>query len=714
MATACFFVPGRAQESGAVKHSASRVDSAQVVLVQQLNSTFFVDSNDRHQGIYFVTVKIDSLQTVIRNDVSIPFNRKLLALDSELRLLEVVSKELRKARVNIFTLIQIRRNYLLLIERLLCGDPIHSVNESLNSRMGTIMADVFKAWPQSAELSDMATLKMLENTPEKIMNFLSVYPRFLYRDTLLYIYANTEPERFVVSATNTKDPAVTLNIQNHPSPLISTLLSIYKEKKFKHYLPFAGLLAQKKISLALIDSARKVPSQFFQLMVNAELDNQLQFILGKVPVYQLPLRNYLAQWARLFFINPINELHEQSNEKERFFVLENLRPQDLYLILISGENDLYTSSFLYTYHKLMDNFEKGQYDSLFRLVHYNRYRKFLSLAGHYNNLTSFVTGMRKDSAARLLAHFMGNLETRAEPEMEETITVAETFPGIINDDTLSGLAEEALAQNLDRTKAARNEPGVQVYSVLQKIFKAVRSIEQSDDEPLPAELAAYRKISHKSLRDNSDTIRQLVLFYGDEDGKNSFKSFLTNFPDKTEWVIEQDTSWITIRSIKGSPISIYANLPKSEEDLQDRQAQEELAIHLKKNGISISQLVHRGHSYHLPNSIKYLTPDVQLAILGSCGGYKEIFDVLDKSPAAQIISTKKIGTMQVTDPMLRIIYQKLLNKEDLLWNEIWEQLDKQLRSNKIVYDYFAEYIPPNKNIAMLVSRLYASYEEEGK
>ena len=79
---------------------------------------------------------------------------------------------------------------------------------------------------------------------------------------------------------------------------------------------------------------------------------------------------------------------------------------------------------------------------------------------------------------------------------------------------------------------------------------------------------------------------------------------------------------------------------------------------------------------------------------------------MDKSPAAQVISTKQIGSQKVNEPIIKIINDKLLNKKDLDWADIWNQVDNQLKSNKLAYDYFQEYVPPYKNIALLVATLY--------
>ena len=181
---------------------------------------------------------------------------------------------------------------------------------------------------------------------------------------------------------------------------------------------------------------------------------------------------------------------------------------------------------------------------------------------------------------------------------------------------------------------------------------------------------------------------------------------MNNFSDGSQWSIEKTANWVTIKSKKLYPLAIYANSPLNNDEGLDVKAQLALIEYLKSNKITPHIIIHRGHSYHLSNSIKYVTEATRLAILGSCGGYKEIFDLLENSPAAQVISTKQIGSQQVNEPLIKLINDKLLNQKDLDWNDIWSQLDKQLKSQKLAYDYFREYVPPFKNIALLVATLY--------
>ena len=149
----------------------------------------------------------------------------------------------------------------------------------------------------------------------------------------------------------------------------------------------------------------------------------------------------------MFFTDVINSLHEEPKDKDRYFVLEDLRPQDLYFIITNGETELYTSSYLYTYKKLMATFEKTSTDSLFRLVKYDQYRKFLLMAGRYNTLAPFMQQMPKDSSIGIIKRLMNGLESSNNIGLEEIVNVAETFPSIVKDPNLSALTSNQIKVN---------------------------------------------------------------------------------------------------------------------------------------------------------------------------------------------------------------------------------------------------------------------------
>ena len=71
-----------------------------------------------------------------------------------------------------------------------------------------------------------------------------------------------------------------------------------------------------------------------------------------------------------------------------------------------------------------------------------------------------------------------------------------------------------------------------------------------------------------------------------------------------------------------------------------------------------------------------------------------------------MISTKQIGSMQVNEPILKLMNESLLAQKDIAWSDMWKTLEVKFKNNKLAYDYFQEYVPPYKNIALLVATLY--------
>ena len=116
-------------------------------------------------------------------------------------------------------------------------------------------------------------------------------------------------------------------------------------------------------------------------------------------------------------------------------------------------------------------------------------------------------------------------------------------------------------------------------------------------------------------------------------------------------------------------------------------------------------MIHRGHSYHLPGTLKYLKPDNKIVILGSCGGYHNLSTILGTSEDAHIVSSKQTGTMYVTEPIINAVQSRLLAGKDINWIEIWSEVDIQLKSPGLI-DKFNDYVPPHKNMGALFLKAF--------
>ncbi len=693
-----------AQSKAELRQVNKRLNNSQDNIAKTLNR-LSLDNNEKNVLSGFLS-QTDSLQKAIMNDKNLSVAEKVKCLNSQCYLYDTLQSDIKKNSFDVDVLSASRDNFIPLWKIISTGNSSENIQLSSNARAASMMAVAFKDYPQVALIRDIATLKGFERNPEGIMSYLANNSSYKLRDSLVFIYGNSLPEKLISYVNSSKNAELVKAIRENHHPLIKTLISISGEKNMENYLPFAGLLTQGKITTAEIDALRAEPSKFYKQIVDIEMANHQSFVSGQTPLYFIPTKFYLKKYAKMFYTDVINSLHEEPTEKARYFVLDGMRPQDLYFVITTGETELYTSSYLHTFKKLTGMFEKNKYDELFTLVNYDQYRKFLLMAGRYNTVTAFLKQMSPESSMIIIKKLINGLEAGDNTHLEDIINVAETFPGITTDKYLSDLTAQEIKTNYSRSANTSNRNGMKVYKLLGDIFNVVKNVETGNKAALPAFFTNYYKIPHTTLREKDGSINELMLFFGDDDGKSSYASFLAAYSDASQWTIEKNAEWVKITSKKKHPVNIYANLPLSNDEGLDMKAQESLTQHLKSQGIEPKILVLRGHSYHMINSFKFFTPSIRLGIMGSCGGYREIKEILAKSAQAQVVSSKQIGSKQVNDPMLKLINNKLTNGQDIDWVDIWGDLEKQFKPNKQLYDYFEEYVPPHKNIALLVTTLY--------
>lgn len=695
----------RAQSYGPVEEANEKIDRTQAEFATNA-AKLTIDPGVKALMERMISVETDSLQQVISAETT-STEEKVLALHAHLYFLQtaqyaVVNKQFEQYHVR-----DARQKYWIMFERVRHGKPYDDVMQTLGHRRAALMAQSFREYPQGPRIAALAECRNLIFAPEKIVPYLSNNPDFAFTDSMIWVLANLEPEMLADYIKSPRNKALEGRIRNHPSPLVQTVTALAPERFVKNYLPFAVELSNKELTLAEVDKLRMEPTKYFQRMVDHEMAIMKEVEEGGDPMYRKPMREYLRRYSVASFVNGMNLLHDAANQKDRFSGLDGLRPEDIYMIMVFGGDDFYTSSYIQTYNRLIAAWGKrGGTDSLIKFVHRGQMRQFVRLAGRYNTLPDFMKRMPRDTLEMAVRRFMYGLETYGDVDMDETMNVAESFPSLIKDPGLSKLVEEEIAKNRERCERQPSFYGMKLYGILNEIFVAVRANETGDPATINSKLAAYLKLPHESLQSPDSTVYQLVLFYGDSDGKSSYASFLTNFKDQTQWDIKKNDQWIEVRSKKLHPVVIYANLPLNNDLDLDEKAQDTLMAYLREKNIHPRMVIHRGHSYHLMASVHRFDSTVNLAILGSCGGYQEIFEVQRRSETAQVIATKQVGSMSVNEPMIRLINDYILHSRDIDWNKLWKELDARLKPDKRAYALFEDYIPPHKNIGMFVARIY--------
>ena len=435
------------------------------------------------------------------------------------------------------------------------------------------------------------------------------------------------------------------------------------------------------------------------------MSNEQKKEQGDDPAFQTALLNALSEKSIDFYVRKINDLHS-SPDAVRFQSVQSLRPQDLYYIIVSADEEMYTSTYLGLYKRLLSHFKDQSADSILNLVHHDKFRKFMSIAATYSTLSDFLHHMPSEKSRELIHLFISDIENNDEDEAIANATdIADAFITLSKDSVFNARVRKELENGLKTSQKNNLYQSTRLYSILQQVYELVNNNQSgnlSDN---------YKSLSFPSLK-NKGVISELVLFYGDEDGKSSYNSFLNIFKDKSRWDVSTNDSWVTISSLQGESIKIYANFPLNTEDEKDLAAQESLAKYLEKESIQPSILIHRGHSYHLPNTLKYLNPSVKLAILGSCGGYKNMKKIMELNPDVHIIASKQVGSMAVNDPLLYHLNNDLAEGKNMDWVVFWEELNEAFKNEPNALKLFEEYIPPYKNVSSYVIKLYKYHDNE--
>jgi hypothetical protein len=657
------------------------------------------DSNIINRLSLFITTEADSIRQAILNDPALAEADKIKGIYSLVYFAEGLRENIKKQKSDVYDIPGAIGSYKSLLNVLLHGGNYSALLRPLSHQRTQLLANSFYKFKEHPRLKDIALYKRVASAPEHILSFVETNPSFRFTDSLLLFAAANDPARMASYIQKSKS-GLKLIIRNKTNPYLRQIVLLSEHPNVADLLPFIAPLAEGKIRAEEIMETRLDVNQYFQLLINSLIAYNRDPNSGDMD-FRTAIWRGVKDKAMSFYVKQINEMHNDP-EAVRFASLKGLRPEALYYIMTSSETELYTSSYLGLYKRLMDYCKKNSTDSLFSFVKYDRFREFMRMAANYNTLSDFYGCLPNETAVELTQRYIGNLETDAYAGLGKAMDVADAFTALASNKEFSDLIKNQLRSNFERCQKGQEYLGVRLYNILLY----VHALQDSTGRKQKFDIGNYETIKVKSLEDRNGQIVQQVLFYGDEDGMASFNNFTRLFSDSLQWNILDNEHWVTIQSKTQQPLIIYANKPLDHETEQDLRAQEALGSYLRKNAIQPVVLIHRGHSYHLQNTLKTLQPEVKLAILGSCGGYNNILSVASISPNAHIIVSKKIGTKLINDPMIEVINQCLLKKEELVWTEIWEELGNRFKKDAFTLNLFSEYIPPAKNLSLFVFKVF--------
>ena len=622
----------------------------------------------------------------------------------------------------------------LSIEPVITGHPY---------QVGNILVDCFlypNTNPGIAPSRLLLTRRYCEAHPNLIFSYLSRHRGLPYEDSLIIVAGRHDISQLYDYAAAGDDLA--RRIRNSKDSLIHTVAVLANSRSGQIYFPFLDKLVSGELSTDDIDKVKGDDLNYFRLLVRTRLDYAARVLppLRDTPLEMNALTAMLEKKSKQVFVNEINALHTVDNPAVRFKILDPLTPEELYYLIVLSEDEIYTSSYLGVYDRIFQRMRQPFGDSLLMAVHGDYFRKFIKMAAAYNKLEHFLGTMDKQNAGTVMKSFVIHLENAGE---EEAVDVADSYSSIV--EKSPALARYILGEvkwNYEKNLVEGDKKGTIIYHLLETLFEFADTANHID---LSARLGIppIYTVDHQSLVDDSGRVVEQVFFYGDKDkdGQNSYQDFMALFRrhnirpavhpakghgpvkghqpavgavSKAEWKIVENPQWTTITSIRGKPVLIFANKPLLGDDDPDDKAQKALAGYLTAHGLRPTVVIHRGHSYHVKYTIDQMAPTARIVVLGSCGGYNNLSEVLKRSEDAHIISSKQVGTKTVNEPILEAINNTLIAGRDIEWLPMWRELEDRFQSDPAGKEKFDDYVPPYKNLGAIFIKAYRRAIEGGQ
>jgi hypothetical protein len=587
------------------------------------------------------------------------------------------------------------------------GASIEPVISENTYGVGRILVDnCFKDNKGVSSCNDLLVRKYvaLHSSTKDIMAVLRRNVTVPFADSLIKVAAFQNPNQ-VYDYAAARDQ-LGAKIRSNPDPLVQAVSRMASSKNGQLYFPFIDMILKGKITYDTIDNVKENVLSYYRLLVKTRIEYAGRMARKDTPMGMYSLTERITKNAKEQFIRTINGLHD-SPDPVRFKCLDPLTPQELYYLCVLGEDEIYTSSYIGVFKRIFQKMKIPRGDTLVMSVNGDYFRKFIKLAAAYNTLDTLLKSMPQESAVSLMRAFMIGLEKKTTPDnAEDAVDVADSYSSIYekNKQLARFMLDEA-NWNYERCIKNDNKNGQVIYKLEKTLFESADTLVGNHLTELLGIEPVYT-VDYNSLLDDSGRVVQQVFFYGDEDkdGQNSYANFLTLFRNRQEWSISENPDWIWIKSKVGKPVWIFANKPLYGPEDPDAKAQEKLREYLFDHHLKPSIFIHRGHSYHVKYSLEQIQPSARIVVLGSCGGYNNLNEVLNISNDAHIISSKQVGTRTVNEPILQAINMAIRNGRSIDWISMWRDLGKQFKGEQ--KEMFDDYIPPYKNLGAIFIKAY--------
>ena len=631
--------------------------------------------------------RVDQLQIIVEN---LPLDhwkkvKNLMYLEEDVK---QFTRDMGKGKLDPNYFQDLIANYEVFLKMQQNGEPLTPfIHQNFNKAMYGSM-HMFKDDQASIE---EVYLNMVRLYPDEMMKKFKEFATYKAAEDMMKYLAPRQPNLILTYATSTA--AERNAVRKCDDPLVKKIVEIADQAKTPlRAITFLDDLNSGTMTIEQVNAITENNATYYKSLVMQRMKPN---VLSKKVVERE------SKLQALEYVRTMNELHEET-DVVRFKCIEPLNAREIYFLMVLCSDEIYTSSFVGSFNRMLAKMAPAKGDTFLQDLNMDKFRTFIRMSAGYNKLDDFLATMDEPNRNQLMSSFVHDIDKNTATDVEDAVDVADAF-GSITDTKLLDYLLADLLKDYERTYKDNNQRGLVMYFLLHTLCSSiVYPNDTAGDLQNQLKVPPIAYVPYKNLVNDSGVVVQQVFFYGDDDGKSSFNSFLSNYkPDI--WKTEKNENWIKLTSISGKPCVIYANLPLDEP--KDEEAQKLLTKFLDDQNIKPSMVIHRGHSYHLSGTLKYLRPENKIIILGSCGGYHNLSTILGSSEDAHIVSSKQTGTMLVTDPIIRAVNQRILEGKDINWIEIWSELGLLMKTPAL-QDKFNDYVPPHKNMGALFLKAF--------
>jgi hypothetical protein len=691
----------------------SRLDNAQSALLAMDGTSdsllrIYEHPEINDQLTYLLTRKIDGWQRKVEESTLYDHNRKLTYLRGMTELLNGYKTLLQASQADwshLNGLVSGFMEALTLQESDLSIEPIIQHQPYALARM-MIGNFAFAGNQELGKLNELVFLKYIRQYPHLTLKKLNENTNYACTDSIINAMARKRPEELITYAQAWSSP-LGKRINASREPLVKTIVELANDPSGQLYFPFLDLLSSGDLSRADIQEALTDSARYYSLLVKTQIAYAGRMARGDTPVVTRGLQDMLHRKSLEIYVNTVNGLHDLPNPV-RFKKIQPLSPQELYYLIVLNEVEIYTSSYIYIYQRMFELMPSKNADSLLGLVNFDKYKKFLTMASNYNTLNDFLGKMSGPKAEWLMADFVSNLDRGADYEdIEDAVDVANAY-GSITQPSIRNLMLNKVKDNLAMATQANNRRGMVIYR-LEKVIMESSDVQIDTTKPKvnisdSLGIPPVYQIRNDQLRDAKGRIVLQMYFYGDAAGKGTFNHLMRLYGDRTKWAMTSTPQWVQFTS-KGSevPFVLFANRALDEENDEDTKATEALISWMHENDYRPAISVHRGHSYYLPYTIEKLQPS-KVVVLGSCGAYHNLADILRISPDAYIISSKQVGYGEINVALFTYLVDKLKAGKDVAWPVMMQEVAGKISAQK--REGYDDYIFPHQNLGAMFIKAY--------